>query len=97
MKRWQAFSMPLAGPVNSTLKHTMAFKGEDGLNSAERRAYEACNPLSCKHAACYKRHMYYSPDKLREKCSPLMDDWKACFAEELRKATEVAAASSTSS
>ncbi len=88
--------MPIAGPVNKTLKHTMAFKGEDGLKDAERKAYEVCNPLSCKHAACYKRHMYSSPDKLRAKCSPLMDEWKSCFAEEMRKAME-AEASTTSS
>ena len=74
----------------------MAFKGEDGLKDAERKAYEVCNPLSCKHAACYKRHMYSSPDKLRAKCSPLMDEWKSCFAEEMRKAME-AEASTTSS
>ena len=40
--------------------------------------------------------MYSSPDKLRAKCSPLMDEWKSCFAEEMRKAME-AEASTTSS
>ena len=73
----------LAGPVNPTIANQMAFKGADGLTDAERKAYEVCRPLSCKHETCYKRYMYL-PAKQSE-CTQLMNAWKACFAEQLSK------------
>ena len=73
------------GRVNETLSRTMAFKGDDGLSESERRAYDKCQPLSCKHEACYKRYMYSSPQKQNTECGPLFAEWKACFAEERAK------------
>lgn len=43
------------GKVNESLSAAMSYKGNDGLSDAERRAYDACRPLSCKHEACYKQ------------------------------------------
>ena len=65
--------------VNETLSKQMAFKGDDGLSDAERRAYEVCRPLSCKHESCFKRYMYYHPDKQKDKCGHLFEEWKSCF------------------
>ena len=76
----------VAGPINPTLANQMAFKGADGLTDAERKAYEVCRPLSCKHETCYKRYMYL-PAKQSE-CTQLMNAWKACFAEQLSKARD---------
>lgn len=67
------------GKVNESLSKTMAYKGDDGLSPAERRAYEACRTLSCIHEACYKRYMYSQPDRQKEKCAHLMEDWRRCF------------------
>jgi hypothetical protein len=75
----------VAGKVNETLSKTMSYKGDDGLSDAERRAYEKCKPLSCKHEQCYKRFMYSSPKKQKEECGPLMQDWKQCFEEEMKR------------
>ena len=79
--------MPIGGKVNESLSRTMAYKGDDGLSDRERKAYETCKPLSCKHEACYKRFMYSSPQKQKEQCGPLMEDWRACFAEEMKRET----------
>lgn len=76
----------VAGPINPTLANQMAFKGADGLTDAERKAYEVCRPLSCKHETCYKRYMYL-PAKQSE-CTQHMNAWKACFAEQLSKARD---------
>ena len=73
--------MPVAGKVNETLSKQMSYKGPDGLTDIERRAYEVCKPLSCKHEQCYKRFMYSSPQKQKEQCGPLMSQWQACFDE----------------
>ncbi len=62
--------MPVAGKVNETLSKQMSYKGPDGLTDIERRAYEVCKPLSCKHEQCYKRFMYSSPQKQKEQCDP---------------------------
>jgi hypothetical protein len=78
----------VAGKVNESLSHTMAYKGSDGLSDIERKAYEKCRELSCKHEACYKRFMYSAPKKQQQECGSLMRDWKHCFAEELSKATQ---------
>ena len=67
--------------VNETLSKQFSYKGDDGLSDAERRAYEACRPLSCLHETCYKRYMYSPPASQKEKCGELMDQWKECFAE----------------
>lgn len=77
--------MPVAGKVNESLSRAMAYKGADGLTDAERRAYEACRPLSCKHEACYKRLMYAAPQKQRDQCGPLLQEWRACFEEEKKR------------
>ena len=74
----------LPGKVNETLDKQMSYKGDDGLTDAERKSYDACRPLSCKHEACYKRYMYSKPAKQRENCAPLFEEWKRCF--ELRRA-----------
>ena len=71
----------VAGKVNESLSRTLAFKGDDGLSDAERKAYDKCRHLSCLHEACYKRYMYSPPAKQKEKCGELMDNWKSCFAE----------------
>ena len=73
------------GKVNESLSKAMSYKGDDGLSDAERKAHAICNPLSCRHAACYRRLMYSTPIKLKEECGPLMEDWKSCFARELRR------------
>ena len=80
--------MVLAGKVNESLSNAMAFKGSDGLTSDERKAYDKCRELSCKHEACYKRFMYSPPKKQQEECGSLMHDWKQCFAEEMKKAAK---------
>ena len=77
----QRATIMATGRVNETLSKQMSYKGDDGLSDVERRAYEVCKALSCKHEQCYKRYMYSPPAKQREKCGALMDDWKACFAE----------------
>ena len=74
-----------AGKVNETLSKTFSYKGDDGLTDIERQAYELCKPLSCKHEGCYKRFMYSDPKKQKEKCGPLMAEWRACL-EEAKKA-----------
>tara|TARA_B110001452_G_scaffold27226_1_gene21378 strand:+ start:554 stop:814 length:261 start_codon:yes stop_codon:yes gene_type:complete len=73
----------LPGKVNESLSAAMSYKGDDGLSDAERRAYDVCRPLSCKHEACYKQYMYSPPARQKEKCAPMMDAWKACFAEKM--------------
>lgn len=76
----------VAGKVNETLSKQFSYKGPDGLTDAERRAYEVCKQLSCKHEACYKRYMY-QPDK-QLGCKELFADWNACFSQEMDKAQE---------
>jgi transposase-like protein len=73
--------MGIQGKVNESLSKTFAYKGEDGLSDAERRAYEECRKLSCLHEACYRRYLYSSPARQEEKCSSLMDNWRQCFEE----------------
>ena len=68
----------LPGKVNETLDKQMSYKGDDGLTDAERKAYDTCRPLSCKHEACYKQYMYSPPARQKEKCGPLMEAWKSC-------------------
>ena len=80
--------MPVAGKVNESLSKTMSYKGPDGLTDDERRAYETCKPLSCKHEACYKRFMYSAPKRQQEECGPLMQEWRACFKEALARAAQ---------
>ena len=75
----------VAGKVNETLSKTMAFKGNDGLSDAERKAYEKCKHLSCLHESCFKRYMYSSPKKQKDECGPLMDDWRQCYTSELNQ------------
>lgn len=71
--------------VNETLSAQFSYKGPDGLTDAERQSYAECKPLSCKHEACYKRFMYSQPQKQKQECGPLMDEWKACFAEAMKR------------
>ena len=80
----------VVGRVNETLNKQMAFKGADGLSESERRAYEICRQLSCAHEACYKRYMYAQPAKQQKECGPLMDKWKACFADEIARSARTA-------
>ena len=77
--------------VNETLSSQMSYKGDDGLSDVERSAYATCKTLSCAHEACYKKYMYYPPDKVKAKCGELMQRWKDCFAAEMQKAGDAVA------
>ena len=77
--------MPVSGKVNETLSAQMSYKGKDGLSDAERKSYDDCKSLSCKHEACYKRLMYADPRKQKEQCGPMMEQWKTCFQEAMAK------------
>jgi hypothetical protein len=75
----------VAGKVNESLSRTFAHKGPDGLTDDERAAYELCKPLSCRHEACYKRLMYKGTQRQKDECGPLMQEWRSCFDEEMRR------------
>eukprot|EP00466_Bigelowiella_natans_P018912 jgi/Bigna1/141653/aug1.64_g16361 len=60
---------------------------DDGLSETERTAYAKCQPLSCEHHACYSKHMYMGPKKLK-KCEKLFRKWQKCFDRALVELTE---------
>ena len=57
--------------------------GSDGLTQSERTAYEQCRPISCRPEACFTKHMYSSPKKIKQECEPMMQLWRTCFKTKL--------------
>ena len=57
---------------------------DDGLSGLERAAYKHCQPLSCEHERCFKRHMYSDPKKQKRECGPLFKKWQACFDKQMQ-------------
>lgn len=51
------------------------------LSEPEKLCYAKCQPLSCKHEACYKKWMFFPSDRIERECGQLMKNWKKCFAD----------------
>lgn len=88
MNTWQQLSIFLAQFAVVRARAALArslcmpeFRGDTGLSAAEREAHARCAELACKHERCYKRTMYQSPAKQYVECTPLMQQWRECFAE----------------
>ena len=77
----------MSSKVNESLSKNFAYKGPDKTSEAERKAYEACRPLSAKHESCYLRMLYAKPEKQKSVCGPMLEEWKRCYSSKVKSAS----------